>query len=88
MAGFFYYLQYIGCNWEDKKKGLINVHFKVDSTETHSEKVSVQLNRNNRRFTCTDQELFRCPERNQMILENRHYQFVILKKINEWLAVI
>lgn len=84
MSGFFYYIQYIGCSWENKKKGLINVHFKIDYTETHSENVSVRLNSNNHRFTCSDPELHKCPEIKQMILENRDYQAVILKKIDEW----
>lgn len=84
MSGFFYYIQYIGCNWEDKKKGLINVQFKIDYTETHSENVSVRLNINNHRFTFPGSELHKCPEMKQMILENRDYQAAILKKIDAW----
>ncbi|GEB76843.1 hypothetical protein [Sporolactobacillus inulinus] len=57
MDEYFFYTQLQGWEWEDEDKGLVNLTFRTDLTETHSETFNLRLDLNNHRLTCPDKEI-------------------------------
>lgn len=87
--GYFYFKQYVGCDWQDEKKEALLLHFKIDYTDVESEYFDFRMTPSNEEITyLADNPVQEDPARERCkrtTFDNENHKGKIISKVRKWI---